>query len=254
MEEKKSNNKRKKQIYTVFMLICIVIFLFALYKVLDIFLEYKGIDDFYKGANDDFAIVEQGRLTSIDLQKMRNINDDVKAWIYMKDMDISYPVLQGKDNNYYLFKTYTKDYLVAGSIFLDAGNNGDMTDDHTVIYGHNMHNGSMFGRLDKFMKEEFRDEHPYVNILLPDNTWHRYEIFASYIADIDDGTFKVFAQNGEAYKDYLTLVAGKNIYKNTTMPTEGEKILTLSTCTEDSDDFKRYVLQAKYVGPVDKID
>ena len=80
-------------------------------------------------------------------------------------------------------------YLGAGSIFLEALNSGDFSDIHTIIYGHNMHNGAMFGTLDKFFKEEYRDEHPYVYVLLPDGTWNKYEIFAAYTAGIEDGTF-----------------------------------------------------------------
>ena len=254
MEEKRKK-PRRKQAYTVLMLLCIIIFLFALYKVISIVLDYKEIDDYYKKANDDFITMQDdGQLAAIDFNRLRGINEDVSGWIYIKDTDISYPVLQGPTNDYYLFRNYEKEYLVAGSIFLEATNKNDFSDDHTVVYGHNMHNGSMFGSLDKFMKEDYRDEHPYIHILLPDGTWNKYEIFGSYIADIDDGTFTVFNDNSQEYDKYLKLIQEKNQYSNTEYPEEGEKILTLSTCTEDSDDYRRYVLQAKYVGTVDKIE
>ncbi len=253
MEDKK-NKPKKKQIYTVLMLICVVVFLFALYKVVTIIMDYKAIDDYYDKANEEFVTIQDdGQKINVDFQQLREINDDVSGWIYLKDTDISYPILQGPSNDYYLFRDYEKNYLVAGSIFLDSSNQKDFSDSHTIVYGHNMHNGSMFGSLDKFMEEEYRDEHPYVHILLPDGTWHRYEIFSSYIADIDDGTFTVFSDSQQEYDKYLSLCEEKNLYSNTEPPADGENILTLSTCTEDSDDYKRYVLQAKYVGEVDSI-
>lgn len=254
MGEKKSDNKKKRMTYTALMLICIIVFLFALYKVIGIIIQYKNIDDYYKNAKDDFMIQDKGVLAAIDFQRLRGINEDVIGWIYIHDTDISYPILQGKSNDYYLFRNYEKDYLVAGSIFMDASNKSDFGDDHTIVYGHNMHNGAMFGTLDKFTKEEFRDEHPYVYILLPDGKWYKYEIFSSYIADVEDGTFDVFSENKEEYDKYLKLCKDENIYSNTQMPAEGERILTLSTCTEDSDDYRRYVLQAKYVGEVDGVE
>lgn len=254
-KNKKVKNKNKnKSVYTVLMLVCIVVFLFALYKVVSILMDYKEIDDYYKNANESFVIEdEDGSISYVDLAKLIAQNSDVKGWIYIKGTDISYPVLQGKDNQYYLFRTYKKEYLGAGSIFLEALNNGDFSDIHTIVYGHNMHNGAMFGTLDKFFKEEYRDEHPYVYILLPDGKWYKYEIFAAYTADVDDGTFAVFASGETNYNEYLSLIKSKNIYKNTQVPENGEQILTLSTCTEDSDDYKRNVLQAKLVGTVDDI-
>lgn len=252
MSEKKAKSG-KKQYYTVLMLICIIVFLFALYKVVSILMDYKKIDDYYEKANEDFVEKDDGELIAVDFQKLREINEDVVGWIYIAGTDISYPILQGSTNDFYLFRDYEKNYLVAGSIFLDAANAGDFSDSHTIVYGHNMHNGAMFGTLDKFMEEEYKDEHTYINILTPDGIWHKYEIFSSYIAGIDDGTFTVFAENQQAYDDYLDLAREKNLYSSASFPENGEKILTLSTCTEDSDDYKRYVIHAKYIGPVDKI-
>lgn len=244
--DKKKNNR---SVYTIFILLCAVVFLFALYKIVGIMMDYKAIEDYYKGANDDFVTESNGLISDVDLDKLIEINDDVRGWIYIKGMDISYPIVQGKTNKTYLFKNYEKNYLVAGSIFMDSANTGDFDDSHTIIYGHNMHNGSMFGQLDKFMEEAFRDEHPYVYVMLPNGLWNKYEIFSSYIANLDDGTFKVFRENEGEYKKYVELADTKNLYKNTSMPT-GQKILTLSTCTEDSNDYKRYVLQAAFVGTV----
>ena len=256
MEERKSKTK-KKQIYTALMLICAAVFFFALYKVVTILMDYKAINDYYDKANEDFVTVEEedeGQKISVDLQKLIEINDDVVGWIYMADTVVSFPILQGPSNDFYLFRDYEKNYLVSGSIFLDSSSSSDFSDSHTIIYGHNMHNGAMFGTLDEFMEPSHRDAHPYIHILTPDGQWHRYEIFSSYVANIDDGTFVLFKESQQEYEKYLALCAQKNLYSNTEPPAGGERILTLSTCTDDSDDYKRYVLQAKYIGEVDTIE
>lgn len=252
MTEKKTKS-RKSMYYTVLMLICAVIFFFALYKVVSILMDYKKIDDYYAAANEEFVEKDDGEIIAVDFNKLREINKDVTGWIYINGTDVSFPIVQGPSNDYYLFRDYEKNYLISGSIFLDSANANDFSDSHTIVFGHNMHNGAMFGTLDLFMKSEYRDEHPYIHILLPDGTWHKYEIFSTYVADINDGTFKIFNDNEEEYDKYLKLTAEKNLYSNTAPPENRERILTLSTCTDDSDDYKRLVIQAKYAGAADKI-
>lgn len=253
MEENKKR-KAKNSIYTVLMLVCIVVFLFALYNVIKILSDYKEIDNYYEAAQEQFAVVEDGILSQVDFAKIRGVNDDVVCWINIKDTNISYPVLKGANNDYYLNRNYEKQYLVAGSIFVDSMNSSDFSDLHTIIYGHNMHNGSMFGKLDKFKSEKYRDEHPNIYLLFPDGKWYKYEIYSYYTADVDDGTFELIDESTSKYKTFLELTKKKNIYKNTSAPADGEKILTLSTCTEDSNDYKRNVLHAKYIGVVEGIE
>ncbi len=253
IESKPKKKKKGGMFYTVLMLLCAVVFLFALYKVVDIILDYKAIDDYYDAAVEEYVETDDdGRIKYIDLAKLVAKNKDVKGWIYIEDTDINYPILQGTDNDFYLYRNYDKEWIGAGSIFIDAANAGDYSDSHTIIYGHNMHNGSMFGKMDKFMEQEYRDEHPYVYIMRLDGKWDKYEIYSAYIAGVDDGTFKVFTNDDEAYKEYVELTMNKNLYTGMKAPT-GERVLTLSTCTEDSDDFKRFVLQTKLVDTVEKI-
>ena len=252
MEGKKSS--KKKTIYTVLMLICIVIFLFALYNIVDIMLEYKEIEDFYDDTIKEYVEVDdEGVITHVDLPKLIAKNSDVKGWMYIEGTAINYPVLQGPDNDYYLYVNYDDKYSEAGSIFVDSYCNGDMSDDHTIIYGHNMKNDTMFGTLNDFKSQAYRDAHPYVYILMPNGKWNKYEIFAYYRADVSDGTFDIFTGDAAYMSSYVNLVSKKNTLSNDNLPVNGEKIITLSTCTEDLDDNCRNVLQAKLVGVVDKI-
>lgn len=252
MEGKKKS--KKKGIYTILMLLCTIVFMFALYNVINIVMDYKEVESYYQITIDEYVEVdESGVVSYIDLAKLVAKNEDIKGWLHIEGTEISYPLLQGYNNDYYLSRTYEEEWLFAGSIFMDYKNKSDFSDAHTVIYGHNMHNGSMFGQLDKFSKEDYRNEHPYVYIMRLDGKWDKYEIFSAYIANVDDGTFNYFTTTGTDYDNYISLAKSKNYYANTTMPQNGERILTLSTCTEDSDDYKRFVVQTKFVETVDKI-
>ena len=217
-------------------------------------MEYKEIDDYYEAIVDEYVEVdEQGIITHIDLDKLAAKNSDVKGWIYIDGTIINYPLLQGPDNDYYLYVNYDDQYSGAGSIYIDSNCSGDLSDDHTIIYGHNMKNDSMFGTLNDFKNASYRDAHPYVYILGLDGMWNKYEVFAYYRAEVSDGTFSLFTGDPSRITDYADLVASKNYYDNSLLPTNGEKIITLSTCTEDLDDNCRNVLQAKLVGRVENI-
>ena len=245
---------KKKTLYTILMLICIGVFIFALYNVVNILLEYKEIEDFYDDTIDEYVeLDDKGVVTYVDLPKLIAKNSDVKGWIYIEGTTINYPLLQGPNNDYYLYINYDGNYSEAGSIYIDSYCSGDLSDDHTIIYGHNMKNDTMFGTLNDFKNQAHRDAHPYVYILTPNGMWNKYEIFAYYRANINDGTFDLFTGNVNKMKSYVDLVSTKNYLSNDLIPTNGEKVITLSTCTEDLADDSRNVLQAKLVGVVDKI-
>ena len=84
---------------------------------------------------------------SVRWNELQQKNEDIVAWIYIPALDISYPVLQADDNEYYLHRDVNREYLYAGSIFMDAWNNPFFYNYNTIIYGHNMRDGSMFARL-----------------------------------------------------------------------------------------------------------
>ena len=245
---------KKKTLYTILMLICIGVFIFALYNVVNILLEYKEIEDFYDDTIDEYVeLDDKGVVTYVDLPKLISKNTDVKGWIYIEGTTINYPLLQGPNNDYYLYINYDGNYSEAGSIYIDSYCSGDLSDDHTIIYGHNMKNDTMFGTLNDFKNQAHRDAHPYVYILTPNGMWNKYEIFAYYRANINDGTFDLFTGNVNKMNNYIDLVSAKNYLSNNLLPANGEKLITLSTCTEDLADDSRNVLQANLVGVVDKI-
>ena len=231
-EKQKHSNRQILRIIGI--AVCIAVFLFALYNIITIFLNYREIDRTYDEAVRDYTQIpsQEERLNSIpdvDFEKLISQNDDIIGWIFIEGTDISYPVLCGRDNQQYLFQSYEKKYLTAGSIYIDYRCSRGFSDSRTVVYGHNMHNGSMFGKLDKFTRESYMKEHPYVYILLPDGETLKYEVKKAYKADIE----------GEVYK--LPSAEAKN---------PDDRKLYLSTCTEDSSDTHRFVVECELVEAV----
>lgn len=168
----------------------------------------------------------------VNFNGLKAINADVVGWIYIPVLGISYPVTQGDDNDYYLKHTYSDEENSSGSIFLDCDSNAKMRDRNTFIYGHNMKNGSMFGSLKKFRKEEgLCASDPYIYYYTADHHY-KYQIFAYYITKTGSKTYFNFYTD-EQYDDYMTYISGRNEYA------EGlevdlsarEPIITLSTCS-----------------------
>lgn len=241
------SRERKK-----FYLICgilVVIFLLSLINILRIVNEYDEEELFYRDTREAFTepAEENGPPIQVNMKKLRKINDDVVGWICMEDTTVDYPILQGENNKYYLDKTYYKKYMPSGSIFMDWKNAEDFSDKHTIIYGHNMKNHAMFGDLSDFSKEKYLKKHPYIWVILPDGGWLKYEIYSVYRANINDGTFKRPVNKMENFNAFLKVTLKKNKFRDMdSLPVPHEnsqsRILTLSTCTEDSADTARFVV------------
>ena len=106
---------------------------------------------------------------TVDFQALRKINLDIIAWIRIPDTKIDYPIVQGKNNAYYLKHMFQKTEHAAGSIFLDVDNEADFSNRKSILYGHNMKDGSMFQGLHRFQEESYLQEHNQVYLYLPDN-------------------------------------------------------------------------------------
>lgn len=196
---RKNKVKKKKtvgdHILTIVLIVAICIFCYAAFNLYHIYTEYKKGTDEYNSISE-MAVTERDpdqveemnqpdeqpvAPVSVDFDSLRSINEDVIGWIYMEALpEISYPVVQGEDNNFYLHQTYEKNYNFAGTIFIDYENKRDFSDCNTLVYGHNMKNGSMFGMLKKYRADEtLYNASKYFWILTPEKDY-RYEIIAAY--------------------------------------------------------------------------
>ena len=180
---------------------------------------------------------------SVDWNSLKSINQDIVGWIYIGALKLSYPVTHYTDNDFYLHRTFEKNDNFAGSIFEEYQNSTDFNDPNTIIYGHNMKNGSMFGTLSQ-LEEKYTDD-PYIWVLTPDGDYC-YRIFSMKKASISDETYTLFMGTDETFTDWCNkMKASSDIDTGAFTFTTESRILTLSTCTTDSG--HRFVVQAQRI-------
>lgn len=175
----------------------------------------------------------------VDFDALAAINPDIVAWVYIPGTDISYPVVQGRDNDHYLYHMFDGGYNRAGCVFLDVNVSPDFSARNSVLHGHNLLNDTMFAGLLDYREQSFYDAHPQVFLLTPDGNY-RAKLFSGYITDVDSGAWdSVFSQ--EEYILWQQEIARKSCFATDVVPMSGDRILTLSTCSYEFSD-ARFVL------------
>ncbi len=249
---------------TILMLAALGVFLFAGYKLYGYYMEYKAGTDEYNSLNDSYTddsedydsledddeaqrvsgrevrtVIWDGKemtvpvmTNPIDFEGLQAQNDELAAWLKVRALDISYPVMQAEDNDYYLHRTFEKEYNFAGCIFLNCDNSPDFTDKNTIIYGHNMKNGSMFGKISQFQDEEVFNKSKYFWIYTKDLIF-QYRIFSVSVVENSGLTYQTFFTT-EDFQELIDYAYGHSEVDTSGVEvTADDRIVTLSTCTGD---------------------
>lgn len=243
------NGRRKEKtkgqiISNIVLVIAIGVFLFSGYKLYEIFSEYNKGETEYENIQELVIqkkpiedTKEEETAFSVDFAKLKSLNPEVVAWIrFDEPSQISYPVVQGSDNSKYLNTTFEGKKNSAGALFVDVDNTGDFTDRNTFIYGHNMKNGSMFGQLRKYKTKDFGLEHPYFYIYTPDGKEATYQVFAVSVVKDTSESYKKWYNTDEEFLEYIKYIRSIAGYKTDVEVGVDSKIVSLSTCTNVSDD------------------
>ena len=183
----------------------------------------------------------------IDFEALKEQNKDVYAWIRIPGTNVDYPILQHEeDNGYYLNHTIDGVEALEGSIYTENYNTKYFDDPNTVIYGHNMKNGSMFRTLHNYEDKTFFDENRVIYIYQPDRILE-YRIFAAYVYDNRHLLLNFDLEDPDMFQRYLDDVfniraANAHIDSSMELGTD-DRILTLSTCNAGIET-QRYLVQA----------
>ena len=169
-------------------------------------------------------------LKDMDFSALRQQNPDVLGWILIPGTRVSYPVVQGTENSYYLDHTWRGGKNSVGAIFMDYRNSGDLSDFNTIIYGHRMNNRSMFGTLSQYKSRSYWQAHPYV-YLTDDSGTHRYEIFAAGEVSVDSDVYRLGLRSDSSRQSFLDSCLALSALNTGVTPHTYDKVLTLSTCT-----------------------
>lgn len=246
MRKYKKQRSKKEIASTVIFVIALIVFLYALIRLGIILWEYeKGqwsydkleefTNDTDKGDGEELTAKPED--FSVDFDALKEINADVVGWIRFENMDISYPIVKGGDNEYYLTHSFDGQEIKCGSIFMEAENSADFSDENTFIYGHNMKDKSMFAKLNQFQDEQIFRENPEFLIYTEEGIY-RYSIFSCYVADVSWDSFTYQFADNAAYGKWLETVKGRSIYDTGVTPSEEKNTVTLMTCTAAGDNYR----------------
>lgn len=220
--------------------------------------QFMSLSDFYEIGDNRSKYEELIKAKAPDMSAYVKVNSDVCSYILVPGTEISYPILYAtKDNDYYLNHNIdgTKGY--PGCLYVEDCNCSSMQDCMTVIYGHNMKNGTMFGNLDYFKNEEYRQNHPYFFIYTADgiqiyqivicSSFGDEHIFSADYEMIDKGNYKFTGLTGEEPYQFETMITeynSRDLYNGGYKVDEGDQFVVLSTCAQRN---KRYLVVGKRI-------
>lgn len=269
MKETETRKKKKRKFTVAEILLFVVVllvFCFSLYKVVTITMEYKKGQDEYKTL-ESFVQIEQetevdvpvlkdiepevdteGNIIApteiekiemkyhdnfvnagVDCASLESVNSDFEGWLYIPGLSISYPVVLGTDNDYYLTHTFQKEENKSGALFLDQVTTNAFENYNTIIHGHNMKDGSMFGKLKNFYRNtKTYADNPYFYIYTEEKDY-KYLIFSYYVTTAISDSY-IIPNTEETYQTYKENALRNAVYKDVEGIPDSAPIVTLSTC------------------------
>ena len=189
--------------------------------------------------------------TTLSFDELMEVNSDIYAWIYIPGTNVDYPVAQSAngDDNFYLSHNVYREYQFSGTIYSQSMNKTDFTDPVTVLYGHNMLNGSMFATLHYFSDREFFDSHTTCFVQTKDKLL-TYLIYSAYVYDDRHIMNSFNFDDEEVLLDFFDSTLNPRTYSGNVREgielTKDSRILTLSTCTNGASN-TRYLVQGVLV-------
>lgn len=186
-------------------------------------------------------------LEDLDLEALREVNPDVIGWILIPGTNISYPIVQGEDNSYYLDHTWDGRQNATGAVFMEATHAANFSGFSTILYAHNLRNGTMFTALHNYKDRAFWEAHPFVYIATDTGNF-RYRIYAAYEAEVTGTTYWQHVDT-QLQQEYVQYGLEHSVLDTGVVPADGSPILTLSTCTGYTY-ARRWVVQAVLEGPI----
>ena len=242
--KKDSSSSGSKNVFLwIVFIICLVVFLFSGYKLFTIFKGYSDAADYYDDIrsyspfignadtdDDGTDEIASGTALDIDSESLLAINSEFIGWLHARNTKIDYPVAAHNDNDFYLTHDFNKNPLSSGCIFMDCRCSRDLSDFRTIIYGHHMRDGSMFGTLEKFKDESFFKDHRSILFVDRNGIAHRLRIYSAHTTPSDSYVYSLNYKNDKERKSFIRKTVSNSIYKTGITPATEDHIITLSTC------------------------
>lgn len=165
----------------------------------------------------------------VDFDALEKINPDVVGWLYCPDTIISYPVVQGEDNEYYLDHLFDGTQNSAGCLFLDSRCEG-LEGNNSIIYGHYIKNDTLFASLKEYQDQAYYEAHPRMFLITPESVW-TIELFSAYITGTDGKAWQRTFDFEEEYEAWLIQLQENSCFDSSVTPGISDRVITLSTCS-----------------------
>ena len=242
---KKKKKKQSHLVSNIVLTISIAVFIVAAFQLFRIGKGYQDGRKDYKEIQELAVEKKKDKKSGedqfvVDFQKLTDKNPDVIGWIRFdpEPSVINYHIVQWKDNEEYLHKTFTKNENGLGAIFLNVDNSSNFADKHSVIYGHRMKDGSMFRHLQDYEKKSFWKKNPHFYIYTPNGRVITYRVYsAGEVLETSD-IYKTDFMDGKAYEGFIDQTRKDSIYETGVKVRTADKVVTLSTCTRSSDNHR----------------
>ena len=272
--------KTTRILLIVLCIVCLLVAGFSAYRLISILGEYKAAVNSYEDMSSSYVTTEEDipeenkpveteapvedpaqpeetkaapetSPITVDFESLLASNDEVVGWLFSEDTVINYPIAQAEDNDKYLHHLLDGTYNSSGTLFVDCECAPEFAGANTIVYGHNMKNGSMFYSLHNYVDQAYYDAHPVMYLNTPTQNY-KIEVFSAFICNYDSDTYTLSFPSEQDYIDFVNKMKSQSDFQSDVEVTSNDRVITLSTCTYEYDN-ARYVVMGKLV-PLDTVD
>lgn len=247
-------------------MVCLGVLLFSGWKLYETYAEYKAGSDHYdrllnavvsekphenttaatEAASDDVQPTEtlpqqaETAPLTVNFEELRRECADVIGWLYCEGTVVNYPVVQAKDNAYYLRRLTDGTWNMAGTLFMDYRNQPEFSDWNSLIYGHNMKDRSMFATLLDYQDQAFYEAHPVWYLMTPQQDY-KLKLVAGYTTSADSSAYRI-AEDQEERDMLVQKAVSASTFVSNVEVADTDRLVTLSTCSYEYADARYVVL------------
>ena len=180
-------------------------------------------------------------LPLMDFTSLKDQNKDITAWLKIDGLGIDYPILQSVDNSYYLTHTAEKKSNKQGSVFLDYRNSYDFSDFYSIVYGHNIKNGKMFGTLPRMKESDYFDRITTGTLYTPLKTY-RLEIFAVVVTGPESNFYRYIFPDTASREEFFDMIREYSKQYRDIGVTVKDTLIAMSTCSYEYENARTIVI------------
>lgn len=245
----------RELLWTLSVLLCAAMFCYSAYQLYAYWREGQASDSYTDQLVQQTVVQRQPESEpekekerapiEVDFAALQAQNPDVVGWLYCEDTPINYPIAQAADNDYYLHRLLDGTDNKNGTLFMDYRNRADFSDGNTLVYGHNMKSGKMFGTLTDYRAADYYEKHPVMYLLTPQGDY-KIELAAGCVVDETDAVYTAVPSDAAERQQHFDAMMRRSNFESGIELSAEDTVITLSTCSYETET-ARYVLLGRLV-------